>query len=459
MPLKPPQVGYRFRRIAPMLSAATVMLGALAATGMPLASSAPGQPAGDVGASLPAIDWVRLHGGSGDDPAYGMSAGPDGSVYLTGVTDSPLIGGQPGQGGQDIVLVKYYKSGQRAWTRVLGGPGDEAAQDVAVDGQGNAYTVGYTFSELLGGQRNSGGFDVVVAKYTASGELRWVRLLGGRNGETSDGVAIAADGALLVAGHTASPTMAGLRGSGEGDAFLFKLTPGGEIVWLRRFGGEGQTFARSIVPTPDGSVYVGGETYTKFFYGQRKKHGADAFVLKLAASGEVLWARLSGEDGDDEFRNLALSSDGAVYAAGTTDTMAPFCVPGEGCTVLPINPDILVEKYTPDGALSWRRLLRGRKLELGYGIGVTAEGFVLVAGSTESRVLQGESGGRWRSFVVAAYDATGNRLWIQLWPRGEGNAVARSSDGATYVSGWSYADAVRDQVSAGGWDMLLFRFR
>lgn len=48
--------------------------------------------------------------------------------------------------GSSAVLTKYNASGARTLTIISGGTGDDSAQAVAVDGQGNIYFAGYTLS-------------------------------------------------------------------------------------------------------------------------------------------------------------------------------------------------------------------------------------------------------------------------------------------------------------------------
>lgn len=58
----------------------------------------------------------------------------------------------------------------------------------------------------------------LVVKLGPDGSLIWDRVWGGRNGDTAEGIAVAPDGTIFIAGTTASSGVAG-------DAFVVHLLP------------------------------------------------------------------------------------------------------------------------------------------------------------------------------------------------------------------------------------------
>ena len=135
--------------------------------------------------------------------------------------------------------------------------------------------------------------------------------------------------------------------------------------------------------------------------------------------------RFSGlVNADDRAYRAATDSGGNVFVAGTTDT---------GFTGL----DIVIVKYSPDGALLWINQYNGP----GNGddrvnaLAVDSSGSVFVAGSTLS------SNGT-VDYVTIKYANGGGPLWTNLY-NGVGNgtdvatAAAVDSGGNVYVSGYS----------------------
>src|SRR5829696_4336473 len=68
----------------------------------------------------------------------------------------------------------------------------------------------------------------------ASTTLSFQRTWGGFNNEHAEGVAVAPDGSVYVAGGTNS--FGSGAGVGDSDAFLLKYTPGGSIAWQKTYG-------------------------------------------------------------------------------------------------------------------------------------------------------------------------------------------------------------------------------
>ena len=124
--------------------------------------------------------WLRFIG----DPAtscvafFGFDVGPDGSVFVEGVSEQD--GDLDGDGQRDITgIAKLSPDGVREWTRQVDGI---ATRQVAAAPEGGTYFLGRTFGE--GADFDGDGTDDVAAdraflgKYEADGDLDWVRETG-----------------------------------------------------------------------------------------------------------------------------------------------------------------------------------------------------------------------------------------------------------------------------------------
>src|SRR5262245_35466721 len=81
-----------------------------------------------------------------------------------------------------IILLNGSLLGARgqgyAWIRSAGGPGDDFARGIAVDGAGNTFLTGDFEGTCSFGNTNvtsNGGRDLFLAKYDQQGDLLWVR--------------------------------------------------------------------------------------------------------------------------------------------------------------------------------------------------------------------------------------------------------------------------------------------
>lgn len=98
--------------------------------------------------------WSRSFGGAGSERCFGLHVDAAGQVTIAGALASPTdFGGGPldSAGGADVFVARLDTAGAHLWSQVYGGPGDQVAQAVAVDGAGDVYLAGQ-----LGGEADFG---------------------------------------------------------------------------------------------------------------------------------------------------------------------------------------------------------------------------------------------------------------------------------------------------------------
>ncbi len=166
------------------------------------------------------------------------------------------------------------------WAKNLGGQDNDFGRSVTTDASGNIYTTGvfsYTVDFDPGpGVYNlvsAGAYDVFVTKFDANGNFIWARAMGGPAMEYGNGIAVDAAGNVYTVGSfegTADfdPSVANfllfsasLPGWG-GDAFISKLDAAGNFVWAKQVGGTGEDALNAITRDNMGNMY-----FTGFFQG------------------------------------------------------------------------------------------------------------------------------------------------------------------------------------------------
>jgi hypothetical protein len=168
-----------------------------------------------------------------------VAAEPEGGCRVLGeVRGLVRIGDAADAGlrGRDLFLARLDADGRLRWIERFGGPGDDAAFDLAA-GRDGACVVSGTFRGTavlepwtLTTGATAAGF---VAEWNADGGCEWARVLepAGANEEEilPYEIAIAADGAVWIAGwYRDSVQLAGLRLDGGRDGvFLARMLPGG----------------------------------------------------------------------------------------------------------------------------------------------------------------------------------------------------------------------------------------
>lgn len=215
--------------------------------------------------------------------------------------------------------------------------------DSAVDGDGNLWLAGMTsnpdFPVTDGAidETKSELDDGYVVKVDAAGEVVYATYLGGSFYNCLSAVDVDADGNAFVAGTTNSndfPVTAGAAqatyADGQGDGFLTKLGPDGQLLYSTYFGGNGseqcsgrgQRYA-GVAVAPDGSAYlivsISTSTQIPAPGGVRATIDADFYIVRFDPDLVVQWGRFLGSPGATE-QTLRVRTDAAgnAYVLGRT---------------------------------------------------------------------------------------------------------------------------------------------
>ena len=250
----------------------------------------------------------------------------------------------------DAYVAKYDPAGNLSYATYLGGYLEDAATAIAVDGAGEAYVTGITYSPTFDTpngfqQSRPGGFgDAFILQLDASGKVSYGTYLGGGGWDQGQAIAVDAGGNVYVAGATNTsstsipplPLTSALQhqyGGGTYDAFVAKVNPANpaasQLQYLTYLGGGGKDFAFGIAVDGNGYAYVAGETTSTDFpvdsalqstwFGVGNNDWGDAFVSKIDKSGLPLnWSTYLGGGDDDWANGVALDGSGGIYVVGSS---------------------------------------------------------------------------------------------------------------------------------------------
>lgn len=145
-----------------------------------------------------------------------------------------------------------------------------------------------------------------------------------------------------------------------------------------------------------------------------------SFVRKLAPDGSEIWTRTNDGSGRDSLQDVAIDRDGAIVVVGFSE------VAGQ-------QDDILIQKWSADGAALWTRSHDGafHGIDQAFGVATDAQSNVVVAGVVEV------SGSGYFEIWVAKYDSSGTQLWTRTVANAgsdTGTGVAVAPDGSILVA-------------------------
>lgn len=373
----------------------------------------------------------------------------------------------------------------------LGAGSTDSARGVAVDGNGNVYLTGQTYSSNFPGTTGSrsGTTDVFVTKLNAQGTvLLFTTILGGSDDEAGNGIAVDATGHAWITGETEStnfPTLNPLAMSdfsaGFIDTFAAKLNANGSLAFSTYLSFDVNDQGNAIVLDSQGNAYITGETRATF--------GPQVFAHKLAADGSAQiygvvfgWADRGFDKGSSGYA-IAVDANGNAYITGRTnsivfpvvDAFQTRCSEDDGidCT----GDDAFVTKLNADGTtILYSTYLGGSSLgsstgsgnDEGRGIAVDAQGSIYVAGQTFApdfpvkNAFQSTKAGldNFTDGFLVKFAPAGNALEYGTYLGGEAweeiHGLAIDGAGNAYVAGFTSSnnfpasnDALQAQIGQG----------
>ncbi len=313
------------------------------------------------------LAWAKAFGNTYDDNGNCITVDAGGNIYTTGSFNGnvdfdpgPVVYNLFGD-YYDVFISKLDPSGNFIWAKKMGGGFKDEGYSIALDALGNIYTTGnflgtadfdpgpgtfYLNSNLTGGA----DADLFVSKLDASGNFVWARQLTGVFPYYCYGYSVAVDasGNVYTTGtfketvdFDPGPGVFNIAAGGLNDGFVLKLNAAGDFVWAKIVGGcQNEDNGNSIAVDVSGNVYTTGIfQYIGDFdpgpgtYNLHAAGGTDAYISKIDASGNFVWAGQLGGGFNDYGFALVLDPSGNIYTAGHFNGGGDFD-PGPGTTNL-----------------------------------------------------------------------------------------------------------------------------
>ncbi len=291
--------------------------------------------------------------------AYSVNLTQDGGFILAGSYDvSGLL-------SAEYYVVKLDASGDTVWANSYGPTVDTTIAGNR-DGAGNeAYDVIQTFDlgYMVVGEAHafgSGASDIFALKLTPTGDTVWTKTYGGLSSDYSYKVIQLVDSGFILSGYTET------YGLGIRDIYVMRLNKLGDTLWAKAYGGNGIDGALDMTETKDGGFAIVGNTFS---FGEGL---SDVYVIKIDGNGNLKWATAYGGSLNDFGNAIAATSDSGFVISGSTESF------GSG------QRDVYVIKIDSVGNLLWSKALGGTENESGKSIQELINNDIVVFGNTRS---------------------------------------------------------------------------
>jgi hypothetical protein len=432
-----------------------------------------------------------------------------GNVFVTGTTtgDTTIAFNADNTAGptlstrigtSDGFVVKYSPTGTALWiARFSGGASSTSlAGFVATDSDLNCYvassagvgvtTTVYDSSDVAFPSTLStlGDRDLFLAKYSPTGSVLWIALLGNLRVNVASGLEVDSANNVYLVGYSTgtgatftcynadttafSPALTSI---GTGDVFLVKYNPLGAVQWNVKTGTTSADTATSIAIDASDNVYVGttaGDVYNadQSLFGSSTTSALRS-IIKYNSSGIAQWIRSSfGKSSDSNIRAIAIRGD-ALYMTVGFESVGSI-MNGQALALFTTLPnaglvDSFVIKYNRNGAPQWTARIASTADDTSWFTSTDSLGNMYATGSTGSGTttyFYNADGTTFGSSITSTgtdvflvkYSASGVVQWVtSLATTGDdtGFSAATDSSGNVYVTG-TYADATLTAYNSDG---------
>lgn len=412
---------------------------------------------------------VTLIEGSGADIIRGADASADGGFVICGTstsTDGWFADVSKGALNSTYSFVaKLNKNGAAIWKQQYTQQGETVVlSDIATLSDGGILAVGYAYRS--NSYDSSATTAALAIKYTASGNIEWVKRYSGSGHSLFNGVSASLDG-FAVSGNTTSldgdfignraePSENFPSVSKRTSGFIFSLDGNGNVKWKEFFcgsrgssmggvscDGDGNVFAACMTSSTDGDF----ARFDSLIGGYN-----DSIAYKFSPDGKLLWGYCVATSGIDKFGVIEADGEGGCLLGGSYELRG---IPAPDGTLTGISycggkTDALVIRIDGSGKEQWMRAVSGYYEDQITDIRRTEGGFV-VTGYTKSGDREFNTVGNLGEFDAFADFLTpgGNRAAIATQAGSDNdmaNCVAISGGivrvfGQTASSNGSFSDA------------------
>jgi len=326
----------------------------------------------------PVLEWQGCFGGTGQEGSAVIAATPDGGLIMATFTQSNDGQVSGNHGGQDVWVVKLDEARAIQWQRCYGGSGNDAGGGVHVLGDSGYIVTAITNSSDGDVSFNHGGSDVWVIRLSPQGDLLWEKTYGGPGFESASRSILTEANEVFIAGRSQQIGGDVTSNSGGSDMWLLRIDLQGVLLWQRSLGGAGFDEGKDLAMAPDGGLLAIAQTDSDGQAVQGNHGGYDMWAVRLDPIGEVVWTRCIGGSANDYGNRLIRLANGDWLATGSTESNDGDVTGYHGAG------DGWLTRISDSNAIVWSKAIGGNLGEVLSPLIELGDGSILVGGSTSS---------------------------------------------------------------------------
>jgi len=299
-------------------------------------------------------------------------------------------------------------------------------------------------------------------KVPFTGSLEWTKTFGGSQNDIANSVIETLDGNLAVFGHTGSIDGDIIDKTNEvHDYWLIKLDLEGHLLWSKTYGGSGEDVGEKVIQTNDGGFAIVGFSKSSDGDASNNEGFHDNWILKLDASGNILWEKSFGFTGHDHAYSVFETNDGGFFMTGFLDVTASN---GEGNSRLQNTKhgvgEFWCHKLDANGNIVWRKYFGGSSNDRSFDAVQANDGGFVITGFSESNDFDISNSKGSYDYWVIKLDVSGNLIWeksIGGTEIDQSRGLAKTDDNGYIIAGNSFSTDGDISSNIGGSDFFLVK--
>jgi hypothetical protein len=237
----------------------------------------------------------------------------------------------------------------------------------------------------------------------------WLRQFGGPNFDMASKITTDLIGNIYFSGFISDtvdfdpgPGVYSLIDTSYWGAYLCKLDPSGELIWIKQFSSTRHSTCHHLQIDKNDNVYISGQfsgtidldpgsgTYTLVTNLINTMYSSDYYICKLNSSGDLIWGRSFEVQGFNNYsvNSLSIDTSGNVYACGEFYGIvdldpgpAVYTVQSMGAVPPWSRSDCFICKLDPSGNFVWAKIFGGTDYDHAAAMKIDLKGNICLIGS------------------------------------------------------------------------------
>ncbi|MCH7658637.1 MAG: SBBP repeat-containing protein, partial [Bacteroidetes bacterium] len=272
------------------------------------------------------VDWAKTFTGTGWNRVTAITSDTSNNIILAGAFDKSCDIGQSHYNSRnfhDQVLVKYDSTGTVLWTKHFSSNLYTETGAILTKENGDIILAGtFRDSLLVDGSliQSSKVSALFIASLAPAGNIKWLKILAAAPGIHANSICKDGAGNIYLSGsfreQTGFPT-GQLTSKGQSDIFLAKVSPAGNMLWVKQIGGKGNDQPQRVL-WYNQNIFLAGNynrdievpvSLTSSEYGK-------SFIIKFSETGQLISTKTLAGNNKNLITGMTIDREGNIYTAG-----------------------------------------------------------------------------------------------------------------------------------------------